>query len=34
MTEVNGTITVTTDGTTPLELKCEIGPGCSVMIAI
>jgi hypothetical protein len=32
MTRVNGTITATTNGTMPLKLKCEIGPGCSAEI--
>ena len=32
MTRVNGTVTVTTDGTTPLDLRCEIGPGCATKI--
>lgn len=32
MTRVNGTVTVTTNGTTPLDLRCEIGPGCATAI--
>ncbi len=29
MTRVNGTITITTDGESPLRLDCEVGPGCA-----
>ena len=29
MTRVNGAITVTTNGQSPLRLDCEIGPGCA-----
>lgn len=31
MTRVNGAITVTTDGESPLRLDCEIGPGCAAI---
>ncbi|MFO1344703.1 MAG: SH3 domain-containing protein [Rhodocyclaceae bacterium] len=33
MTRVNGTITATTNGRSPLRLRCEIGPGCDVRIS-
>lgn len=29
MTRVNGAITITTDGESPLRLDCEVGPGCA-----
>jgi beta-lactamase superfamily II metal-dependent hydrolase len=32
MTRANGTITVTTSGRSPLNVKCEIGPGCDASI--
>ena len=31
MTRVNGAITITTDGESPLRLDCEIGPGCTAI---
>ena len=31
MTRVNGAITVTTNGESPLRLDCEIGPGCAAI---
>ena len=32
MTRANGTITITTNGRSPLQLDCQIGPGCTVQV--